>query len=479
MQNIQAIILAAGKSTRFNTGKSKLVEKICGQEMILYPTKLLEQLHIPAIIVVGFQKEAVIDTIQKNHQQTVFEFVTQETQNGTGHAVQITQKLWSATHILIINGDVPLVTPHIIQELYETHQRTHAAISFVTAHCPDTSLGYGRVVEQNGKKQIIEAKDFSLDPEEYCCINAGIYLVRRDFLETFIHTLDTHNAKKELYLTDLVARASEQGLTVNTITAAFDTIRGINNFKELWAAEQVKRAEIISNWMHNGVRFALAQTTHVDLDVSIGSNTTIGTGVQLYAGTRIGKDCIIGDYAIIARSSINDKVTVHPFTVISDSQVETGAQVGPFAHIRNHSTIGSNSVIGNFVETKKTSIGNHTKAKHLSYLGDAKIGDNVNIGAGTITCNHNGVKKNTTIIHDGAYIGTNNSLVAPVIIGKDAYTAAGSTITEHVPAEALAIGRSRQVNKEGYAKKLRARAQQENQQHQPFIAAIKTAEETT
>jgi bifunctional UDP-N-acetylglucosamine pyrophosphorylase / glucosamine-1-phosphate N-acetyltransferase len=456
MHNLQAVVLAAGKASRFKTGRSKLLEKLCGQEMGLYPIKLLESLHIPTTIVVGYQKEAVTAMIQENVHVPVI-FVTQPEQLGTGHAVACTKQTWQAHNILVLNGDAPLVTPEIIQSLYESHQRTNATISLVTAHFPEPSDSYGRIVTQNNKIAIVEPKEFTASSEENPWINAGIYLFRRTFLEEYCSKLTQDNVQKEFYLVDLIHMASSLGHHVELVSAPYDRVRGVNNFKELWAAETIKRSELISHWMEHGVRFSFAQNTHIDVDVAIGAGSTIGAGVQIRRGTTIGTNVTIGDYSIIEHSVIADNATVYAHSVVSDSTVETDAHVGPFAHLRNRTTIGAHSIIGNFVEVKKSVIGASTKAKHLSYLGDAHVGNHVNIGAGTITCNHNGAAKNSTVIHDGAYIGSINALVAPVTIGKSAYTAAGSVITTDVPADALAIARSRQVNKEGYARKLRDR----------------------
>ena len=483
MHNIQAVILAAGKSTRFKTGKSKLLQKICGQEIILYGTKLLEDLHIPSTIVVGFQKEEVLDVLHA-HMQTSFSVVVQEEQRGTGDAVRCTRSTWNAENILIINGDTPLLTSQIIQELYDKHVATKSAITFVTAAHPEPSESYGRVIQYDGKLMIVESNEFKDDPQEYCNINAGIYLIKRSFLEDNINKLDINNPKQEFYLTDLVKIAGQTNLKVETLLVPFDNVRGVNNFKELWAAEHIKRSELIHHWMLHGVRFNFPQNVHLDLNVSIGSGTEVGAGAQLRDGTQIGSDCIISEHCIIERSKIADRAIILPFTVITDSHIETCANVGPFAHIRNHSMLGSHATIGNFVEIKKSIIGSHTKAKHLSYLGDAQIGEQVNIGAGTITCNHNGARKNTTVIGNGAYIGSNNNLIAPINIGKNAYTAAGSTITEDVPADALAIARAHQVNKEQYAQKLREKnasisADDADQNAVSFIAAIKAAHDSS
>lgn len=449
MHNLQAIVLAAGKSTRFKTGTSKLLEKICGQEMILYPISVLESLHIPTIVVVGFQKEEILACLEQ-HTTLGPTVVTQEEQRGTGHAVQCTEPMWNAEHILILNGDVPLITQELVRQLYEQHNTTQAAVTFITAHLTEPSSSYGRVINKDGNIKIVEAHEFTGDSHEHCCINAGIYLMHADFLHQALKALTSNNSRNELYLTDIIGYASHLNLPVKTLNASYDQIRGVNTLKELWAVEQIKRSDLINYWMLNGVRFSSAQNVHIDLNVSIGAGTIIGAGVQLRSGTTIGEHCTIGDFSCIERSTISSNVTIYSHCVITDSIIETAAHVGPFAHLRNNTVIGSNSTIGNFVEIKKSTIGAHTKAKHLSYLGDAHVGKNVNIGAGTITCNHNGVRRNSTFIQDGAYIGTNNSLVAPVTVGKNAYTAAGSTITNNVPNDALAIARSRQVNKEGY-----------------------------
>jgi bifunctional UDP-N-acetylglucosamine pyrophosphorylase/glucosamine-1-phosphate N-acetyltransferase len=456
MQNLQAVVLAAGKATRFKTGRSKLLEPICGQEMILYPIKALEALHIPTTVVVGHHKEEIMRSIT-NHSTLSITFVAQTEQLGTGHALLTSKPHWQALNILVLNGDMPLLSADIIQSLYQKHQQSNAAVSFIAAHYAEHSDSYGRVVHENGKVRIVEAKEFQHSPDDHPFINAGIYLFKRSFLEDYCHTLTQNNAQKEFYLVDLIAKASNLGLPVQTVVVPYDAIRGVNTLKELWAAETIKRSEIISHWMEHGVRFSFAQNVHVDIHVSIGAGTYIGSGVQLKKGTTIGSNCTIGDFSILESAIVADHAVVHPHSVITDSTLATRSQVGPFAHIRQQTVIGAHSLIGNFVEVKKSTIGSHTKAKHLTYLGDAQIGNSVNIGAGTITCNHNGTTKNSTVIHDGAYIGSINALVAPVTIGKGAFTAAGSVITHDVPTEALAIARSRQVIKEGYARTLRER----------------------
>ncbi len=472
----QAIILAAGRSTRFNTGRTKLLEKICGQEMILYTTRLLEQLSIPITVVIGYQKDAIKETISRHHHNAI-QFVVQEEQRGTGHALMCTQSIWDREHILIMNGDVPLVTPQIIENLYEKHLATHADISFVTAHNADLAIGgYGRVVKSENSIRIIEARDFDGDVNEHCCINAGIYIVRKEFLQQCIKNISQNENTQELYITDLVKIASDQKRTVTTTTAPFDRIRGINLLQELWAAEQVKKGELIKYWMEKGVHFSSAQSVHLDLDVTIGSGSYIGCGVHLLKGSTLGKNCRIQEFSSIESSHLGDGCDILPHCIIKDSSIGSLCEIGPFAHIKEHSQVGDQVILGNFVEVKKSTIGKGTKAKHLAYLGDAQIGSNVNIGAGTITCNYNGLTKHQTVIQDNAFIGSNNTLIAPVIVERDAYTAAGSVISENVPAAALAISRARQVNKEEYAHQLRHMKNPETGAHtsHSFIGAHKT-----
>lgn len=468
--DVQAIVLAAGKSSRFKTGRSKLLERVCGQSIILYPTTLFSSLSIPTTLVVGHQKEDIQSKVQEKHPEVTF--VTQKEQNGTGHAILCTKDTWKKDHILIMNGDMPLVTEEIIQALYTKHIQKNAAVSFVMAHNADPSLGsYGRVVKTDDTIKIVEAKDFDGDAHENCCINAGIYIVKRTFLEQHISDLDQTNAAKEFYFTDLIKIASDEQQTVATISAPFDRIRGVNTMQELWAAEHIKRAELIRYWMNRGVRFSVAQNVHIDLDVEIGAGTYVGCGAHIIKGSKIGKDCVIHESSSLENVILGDKCDVYSHCILKDSIIGNNVKIGPFAHVREHATIGDNAVVGNFVEIKKSTLGTNTKAKHLSYLGDAHIGNNVNIGAGTITCNHNGVKKNVTTIKDNAYIGSNSSLVAPVTIGTGAYTAAGSTITKNVADNDLAIGRARQINKKNYASLIRERNTQQ--------AAQETEEDTT
>jgi len=479
LKNLQAIILAAGKSKSFNTPKSKLAEKICGQEMILYPTKLLESLCIPTTVVVGHQKELIQSILTATHLDRLH-FVTQEEQQGTAHAILCARDSFKEEHILIMDGDMPIVTSEIIERLFAKHIASSATISFIVAHNDDPSgRHYGRVVKQeNNKIKIVDATEFDGDTNDHCCVNAGIYIVTKNFLSANIDEIEKNETSNEFYFTDIIRIASDKQEPVVTIQAPFDRIRGINNFQELWAAEHIKRSELIKHWMDKGVRFSVAQNVHIDLDVEIGAGSYIGCGVHILNGSKLGTNCFIHEFSAIESSTLADDVVIYSHCIVKDTHIGSRAKVGPFAHITENTIIGEDAIIGNFVEIKRTVVGKKSKAKHLAYLGDAEIGANVNIGAGTITCNHDGSKKHKTTIKDGAYIGSNNTLVAPITIEEDAFTAAGSTITQDVPKDALGIGRARQINKDGYGKKLRAGKNTKSDVAASFIAAVKTTNDT-
>lgn len=449
LKMVQAIILAAGKSKRFKIGSSKLTQTLCGQPIILYQTLLFEKMGINVTVVVGHYKDEIQKLISHANKKPIT-FVEQPEQKGTGHALACTQAYWDKQYILVCNGDVPLITEDIINQLYEQHVQTQAGVSFVTAHDVNLANQYGRVVKQGNKITIVEAKDITGSLEEYCCINAGIYLFNKDFLELYIEKLSLNDKSFEYYVTDLVNIASTYNIQVNTISVPFDRVRGINTLEELWAAEHIKRSELIKIHMNNGVRFLAPQNTHVDTQVVIESGCIIGSGVHLTGTTSIGKKSTIEHFSVIHNAVIHDNVLIKAHSVIEHSIVQAHGQVGPFAYLRDNNVIEEHAVVGCFVELKKTVLGASSKAKHLTYLGDAIIGKDVNIGGGTITANHDGLQKHKTVIKDKAYVGANNTLVAPICIEEESYTGAGSTITQLVPAHSLAIARARQVNKINY-----------------------------
>lgn len=450
----QAVVLAAGKSSRFKTKKSKLLFSICGRAMVMYPLKALESLAIPTTLVLGHQADAIQAEVKKNSVENI-QFALQKEQKGTGDAVACSQATWTEENILILYGDTPLITSSLIADLVKKHQESKSTITFCTTFVIDPT-GYGRVIETAGKFEIIEEKNCSPEQRHISRINTGVYIMQKSFLEKNIGLIPKNPVSGEIYFVDLIKMACDQNLKVTAMPVAYDDVRGVNTLQELWEVEQIKRSEFIKHWMAEGVRFELAQSIHIDINVKIGPGSFIGTGAHLIGNTEIGEECFVGAFSIIENSKIGNETHIQPHTFIQDSTIGEQVQIGPFARVRGNSNIGKDVQIGNFVEIKATSIGDHSRTKHLSYLGDATIGTQVNIGAGTIICNYDGVKKNHTTIEDHVFIGSNNTLIAPVTIGAGSYTAGGSTINENVPAGSLAIGRSRQQLKEGYAEKMRA-----------------------
>lgn len=468
INNVEAIVLAAGKSRRFNTGKTKILSTICGQPMILYPIKVLKSLNIPTTIILNKEGENVRKKIEAWGFNDL-NFVTQSEPLGTANAVTCTKEIWNKENILILNGDVPLITPKLIESLCKKHAEENSTLSFFTSFVLD-ARGYGRIIDLDGKISILEDQECTDTAQITNCINAGIYLVKQNFLETEINNIQKNKTTGEYHFPDIIQKASEQNASIKTISVPYDNVRGVNTLKDLWIVEQIKRAELIDYWMNQGVRFELAQNIHLDLDVKIGRGTFIGTGVHLNKKTIIGENCSINAFSILENTTIGNNTIVHSHSVIQDSKIGNNIHLGPLARLRGNVILNDNSVIGNFVELKNTVIGEGTKAKHLTYLGDATVGSKVNIGAGTITCNHDGVNKHKTIIQDNAYIGSNNTLIAPITVSKDAYTAAGSIINNHVAQGDLAIARAKQINKEGYAYKLR---EQKKTVKNQFTGAVK------
>lgn len=477
IKNVQAIVLAAGRSTRFKTRKSKLLFGICGQSMILYPLKVLEQLEIPMTLVLGYQKEEIKAEVDHSGIKDT-SFVVQDEQLGTGHAVEQTRSMWHKDTILILAGDTPLITKEILLSLMNEHKKNNATISFLTTQVIDPT-GYGRVLEEDKKYCIIEEKNCTSEQRLITRVNAGIYVMSREFLENNIHRLEKNALTGEVYLVDLIDLAGKDGLTVCAMPVPFDFVRGVNTLQELWSVEQIKRSEFIKYWMLEGVQFELAQSIHIDVDVTIGAGSFIGTGVHLLRGTTIGEECFVGAFSIIAHSVIKDYSHIHSHSVIQDSTLGEHVRVGPFARLRENVVLQDYAEVGNFVEVKQSSLGERTKVKHLSYVGNATLGERVNVGAGTIFCNYDGVHKHEAVIENNVFIGSNNTIIAPVTIAQGSYTAAGSTINQDVPENSLAIGRSRQENKLGYAKKLKQKVKPEvvsdDEEDYNFHAALQSA----
>jgi bifunctional UDP-N-acetylglucosamine pyrophosphorylase/glucosamine-1-phosphate N-acetyltransferase len=383
---------------------------------------------------------------------------------GTGHALLQTRPALTGRTgtVLLLYADVPLLRSGTLARLIETHQSARAAATVLTAELQDP-YGYGRIVRDRAGKivRIVEERDASGEERAIREINSGIYAFALAPLFEALDGLAADNAQGEYYLTDLVSIYRRRNQRVETLLIeAPDELRGVNSRVDLADLGRVLRARKNRALMLDGVTLDDPLTTYVDEDVEVGSDTVIAPGVLLEGRTRIGQGCRIGPGSRLTNAIVADNVTVRDRSVIVDSTVERGAVIGPFAHIRPQSIVGENAHVGNFVELKKTRLGRGSKANHLAYLGDATIGDAVNIGAGTITCNYDGVGKHPTVIEDEVFIGSDSQLIAPVRVGRGAYVAAGSSITDDVPPDSLAIARGRQENKPGWAEKRRARRSQ-------------------
>jgi len=434
----------------------KVLHPAAGLPLISHILRTAESLN-PAslIVIVGHQAEQLREAIGK---RLGLAFATQEPQLGTGHAVLQTERLLHGARgtLLLLSGDVPLLRRATLERLVKAQQERSAAATVLTA-IVDNPDGYGRIVRENGQiAAIVEHKDASSAERTIAEINSGVYALDLEPLFGALRSIGSANAQSEYYLPDLVRVYRAKGLAVETVRLEDrDEILGVNSRKELADVSTILKTRKNEELMAAGVTLVDPSTAYIDPDVVIGADTVIHPGVFLEGATRIGSGCEIHSGVRIVNSTVEDRAVINNYCVIIQSHVASGAQLGPFAHLRPQSHVGEDARVGNFVELKKTVLGRGSKASHLTYLGDATIGENVNIGAGTITCNYDGVAKYPTVIEDGAFIGSDSQLIAPVRVGRDAYVAAGSSVTEDVPAESLAIARSKQINKEGWVKSRR------------------------
>ena len=453
MGDLHVVVLAAGKGTRMRSTVPKVLHPAAGLPLIGHILRTAESLHPKStIIVVGHQAEQLKEAIGK---RLGLGFASQEPQLGTGHALLQSEPLLQGARgtVLLLSGDVPLLREETLERLVKAHQERSAAATVLTA-VVESPHGYGRIVRDNGRiAAIVEDKDASPAERAITEINSGVYAFDLEPLFGALRSIGSANAQGEYYLPDLVRIYRARGLPVETVTLDDrDEIRGVNSRKELAEVSTILRARKNDELMAAGVTLVDPVTAYIDPEVTIGADTIVHPGVFLEGTTRIGSGCEIHSGVRIVNSTVEDRAVINNFCVIIDSHVASGAHLGPFAHLRPHSHVSENAKVGNFVELKKTVLGRGSKASHLAYLGDATIGENVNVGAGTITCNYDGTAKHQTVIEDGAFIGSDSQLIAPVRIGRGAYVAAGSSITEDVPAESLAIARGKQVNKEGWVK---------------------------
>jgi bifunctional UDP-N-acetylglucosamine pyrophosphorylase/glucosamine-1-phosphate N-acetyltransferase len=452
------IIMAAGQGTRLKSKRAKVLHEIGGRPLLAHVIDAARQIVAPRdiYVVIGHQAEAVRGAVEA----TGVQFVLQAEQRGTGHAVMCAREHVGAyANILVLSGDVPLIRPQTIAQVREFHLRNKADMTILTAEPADPS-GYGRIIRAGGDrvKAIVEQKALAQRQQKIREINSGIYAFATKPLLARLDGLKTDNAHDEYYLTDMAALLVRDRAKVVAVKADDPAeVLGANTLKELAALDATLRARKCDELMAAGVTIQRPETCVIDTGVEVGPDTVIEPFVQLLGKTHIGPDCRIRSYSVISDSHIAAKVLIRPGCILDKANVASGAILGPYSHLRPGSEIGPDAHVGNFVETKKARLGRGSKANHLTYLGDAEIGAGVNIGAGTITCNYDGEKKHVTVIEDGAFIGSDTTLLAPVRIGKDAYIAAGSSITDDVPADALALGRARQTVKQDWAKQRRAR----------------------
>ncbi len=437
----------------------KVLHRISGFALIERVLRTADALSPASVtLVVGHGADEVKASLAS---RTTLRFVTQEPQLGTGHALLQTRPVLEGKSgvVVLLSGDVPLLTSHTLRSLIDMHRQSQAAATVITAEMP-RPFGYGRIVRANGRiSRIVEERDASPAQRKITEINSGIYAFELEPLFGTLDSIGTVNNQGEYYLPDLVAIYRKQKRTVATWTVErAQEIRGINSRTELAEVSAMVRQQKNEELMAAGVTLIDPATTYVDSDVVVGADTVIHPCVFLEGSTRIGAACEIHSGSRIVNSTLGDRVCVRNHTVITDSTVAAGAFLGPFAHIRPGSQVGEDVHIGNFVELKKTSMGKGAKANHLAYLGDATIGSATNVGAGTITCNYDGEKKHQTVIGNNVFVGSNSTLVAPVTLADGSYIAAGSVVTADVPAGALGIGRARQENKEGWRAKHRQKA---------------------
>ena len=449
------VILAAGQGTRMKSSLPKVLHGVTGRPMIEHVLAAAASL-LPATttVVIGHLAASIRERLAPHPAD--LRFVLQEPQLGTAHALRQVEPLFAGQQgtLVLLSGDVPLLTAATLQRLLAAHRAAGAAATVVTA-LVDRPYGYGRIVRTGGRiARIVEERDATPAERRIREINSGIYAFDLAPLFDTLRAVAAHNAQGEYYLTDVIAACRRRKRPVETVLVDDPgEVRGINSRSELAEVSALMRQKKNEELMAAGVTLIDPATTYIDPDVVVGADTVIHPGVVIQGQTRIGAACEIHASVRIADTEIGDRVTVHNFCLIVGARVAEGASIGPFAHLRPETEVGAQARVGNFVELKKTTLGAGSKANHLSYLGDATIGPNVNVGAGTITCNYDGRRKHPTVIEEGAFIGSDSQLIAPVRIGKGAYVAAGSSITEDVPAGALGIARGRQKNVAGWAEK--------------------------
>ena len=464
-----AIVLAAGQGTRMKSALPKVMHPVCGLPIVHHVIQAaLDAGCAEVVVVVGHGRKAVEDYVARAFAHAGdaagaggvrVRTAVQEQQRGTGDAARagLAAVSESAERILVMNGDVPLVRGDDVRAVLAPLDRSDAPRLTLATCVVEDPTGYGRVLHDGGKVTLVrEERDLRSEAERAVReINAGIYAANVALFREALATLTPNNAQGELYLTDVVAFASGAGEGITTVRLGADVLAGVNDRDQLASVERTMQARLVRAWRMAGA--TVRDGARIEASVQIEADVTVESGAVLRGRTRVGRGSTVDVGCVLTDVEVGEGVTLKPYTVATDARIASGAQIGPFAHLRPDSDIGPEAHVGNFVETKKTRMGRGAKANHLAYLGDGVVGAGANIGAGTIFCNYDGFKKHTTTIGEGAFIGSDSQLVAPVTVGAGAYVGTGTTVTQDVPPDALAIGRARQENKEGYAAKLRSR----------------------
>jgi len=449
MDAVTAIILAAGEGKRMRSRQPKILHRLCGRPLVGYPLRLARTFADRVVMVVPPSADGVAQVAGEGVLTVV-----QRERLGTGHAVVQAKDACGEGTILVLPGDMPLLTVETIERLLNHHKAASAAATLLTA-IVDNPAGYGRVLRQRGRvARIVEDRDATDDQKKINEIGTSVYCFDARRLWSALAEVRPDNDQGEYYLTDVVAILSRAGATVEAVTVADPSeAQGVNDRKQLAAVAVVQRRRILDRLMESGVTIVDPASTYIEDTVTIGPDTVVQPQTVIEGATVIGSECVIGAGSHVSGSRLADRVVLKPYSIIEEAAIEEDATLGPFCHLRPGCHIGAGAEIGNFAELKKSRVGKKTKIHHVSYMGDATLGERVNVGAGTITCNYDGQRKHPTVIGDGVFVGTNSSLVAPLTVGEGAYVAAGSVITRDVPPGALALERSPQVVKDGWAAK--------------------------
>lgn len=452
--SLSVIVLAAGMGKRMKSDIPKVLHPVLGRPIIQYVTDAVSKLSPKnTIVVVGHRSQEVEKALNSKNTRSV----TQTEQLGTGHAVRCAHAALKnfKGDILILNGDFPLITSQALKKFANEHKKKKADLSILTALVDDPT-GYGRIKRDgdNNVIGIVEEKDATKEEKYIDEINSGTFLVKSSFLWKALKNVNTRNKQKEYYLTDIVEAAHKASLVINgSVVSDSDEVLGVNDRLDLSLVESILKWRTNENLMKSGVTLIDPETTYISPEVRVGRDTTIYPNTHIYGNSQIGRNCIIGPSSWIENSKLGNGITVKSSCYITEALIKNNVSIGPFAHIRPEAEIMDDAKIGNFVEIKKSRIGKGSKVSHLSYIGDTMMGKDVNIGAGTITCNYDGVNKHRTTIEDNVFIGSDTMLVAPVTISKGATTGAGSTISKDVSGGALAIARARQAEIKNWKRK--------------------------